>query len=115
MKTQSFVTKARTLGRVVVDGRISPEDYAVNLVEGVVLLETMDSELAASVAASIPGIARNAVIDTITDVLRPDYHVHELHDGGPGPSKVERERSRDIYTERIREFAAALASALREP
>jgi hypothetical protein len=108
----SFVKVAQRLGRVLARGLITPEEYATNLVEGAALLEAAESDVVDLVVASIPLIARDAVTDVIKDVLRADYRIHALHYGGRGPSQAERESIRDVYTERIRAFAAALARAL---
>lgn len=113
-KEPFVVRTARRLAPVVKDGRIRSDEYAENLIESASLLESFDDSVVQSVIAAIPAMARDAVMDVIADVLKPGYRRPELHFGGPGPSEADRERLRDLYTDRMRAFAAILAPALRD-
>jgi len=108
----SFLNIAIRLGRFLDASKITVDEYATNLVE-LSSLYDWDDATVESVAASVPKLARNRIADELSTVLTPDYRHPELHYGGPGPTREEREGIRLHNEKRIQAFAAALRIAMR--
>lgn len=107
-----FITVARKLGRFVTNSKITPDEYAENLLLRCTTCLEIDEETARLVASEVPTIARDRLIEEISRVIGPNYRYPELHYDGPGPSEECREEQRRVLEIRIRAFATQLGRTL---
>ena len=110
--TSAFLKTALKYSRLVVASKITPDEYAYNLLACSVSLSDFDDATVRAVAESVPELARKQIAAEVSMILATDYRHPELCYGGPGPSHDERERIRQLHETRVRAFADALGSAL---
>src|SRR5262245_6411943 len=115
ISSDKYIQLALKYSRFLALPKITVDEYAYNLLESCVLLEEFDNATVQAVAASVPGVARERVIEEIGTLLAPDSRFRDLSYGGPGPSPELREQQRTLYEKRIQAFAVALLEAMRTP
>ncbi|MBC7856735.1 MAG: hypothetical protein IAF94_25170 [Pirellulaceae bacterium] len=111
---ESYIKSAKHLARFVAVGKITPEEYASQLAQSSCLLSEFDSAFATNVLNEVPRTAFPALRLEVQNALRSDFQVPGPFIGGPGPGEAELARLKVLYTDRVRKWAAALATALAE-
>jgi hypothetical protein len=109
---ESYVSTALKFARLASVSKISLDEYAFNLLDSSALLSEFNDSTVQAVVDSVPGVARMRLIDEIAKVVAPGWQLRDIHYGGPGPGRVQREQTRRLYESRIRAFAEALGKEL---